>query len=443
MRTLDILPIAYRNLNRRRTRTLLTSLAVFIGIFLLTIMISLGLGVEKWLLNMITSQMEYTRITVAQEGTLSGGNFAALGSGEGTLVGEEELEKKTLSQSAIEAISQIEHVTQVQPMIMMIPKSAMLEGQTQAITSIAGGGWDLVETDAYVKEVIAGDMNNWTSASNNVLVTQHFTQGYNVEPKDIIGKTLEINFLKSGSSGFGPMQQVGLPEEIKITQTIVAVIDVGEDSMNYVIPLDRAAEISAIQSGEITKEEYLEQVGYMMVYVNTDDLANTNSVAEKIREMDFDALTVDDIISMINTIFVVIQAVLAIFGLIALIVASIGIINTMIMSIYERTREIGVMKAIGAKNRDIKIIFVTEAALIGFLGGFIGVIAGYFGAFGLEKGLNVYLTQIGESSQSFFTFPWELAIGSLLFATLIGLLAGLSPASKAAKLDPIDALRYE
>lgn len=442
MKVADILPIAYRNLTRRKTRTFLTSFAVFIGIFLLTVMISLGLGVRTWLLNMITGQMEYTRITVAQKGTMSGGTFSGMGTGQGTLVGEEEVNKKVISQTAVEAIRNLDHVTQVQPMTMSLPKSAKLEGQEKEITNIIGFGFDVIESDTYIKRVLAGNMDNWYQDKNNILVSQHLTDTYKVDPQEVIGKKLTIRFAKEASGG--PMFfQNTQGEEMIIEQTIVAVIDVGQDQLNYALPLEKEIEVKVSKKENTTKEAYLEDTGYPFLYVNTDDIAYTKDVAKKIREMEFDAITVDDLIGMINTIFIVIQAVLAIFGLIALFVASIGIINTMIMAIYERTKEIGVMKAIGAKNGDIRRIFIVEAGLIGFIGGILGVFCGYFGAYGLQLGLNVYLSTIGETTQSFFTFPWELAAGSIIFAVLVGITSGLYPASRAAKLDPIEALRYE
>lgn len=442
MLLIDILPTAYRNLNRRKVRTALTALAVFIGIFLLSTMISLGLGVRKWLFDQITGQIEYTRITVAREGTMSGGSFSGMMSGEGTLVGEEELKKAVITQEVYEQISQMDHVIQVQAMLMSIPKSAKLEGQEKDIINIMGAGFNLEEKDAYVKSVLAGDIINWEKDNNNALITQRMTQVYGVKPEETIGKTLTLKFNKEGQGGMGLFTQ-SQGEEIIFEQKIVGVIDVGEDQLNYAIPVDRQIEIAISKKENLTKEEYLKNTGYPFLYVNTDDLKNTKGVAEEIKKMGFDAITVDELISMINTVFIVMQGVLAIFGLIALFVAAIGIINTMIMSIYERTKEIGVMKAVGAQKQDIRKIFVAEAGLIGLLGGVSGVIAGCLTSYGINKALNLYLQKIGEASQNFFTFPWQLSLGCIFFAILVGIVSGLYPASRAANLDPIDTLRYE
>ena len=135
---------------------------------------------------------------------------------------------------------------------------------------------------------------------------------------------------------------------------------------------------------------------------------------------------------------------LASVGGLALFVASLGIVNTMIMAIYERTREIGTLKAIGASRSDIRSLFMLEAGMIGLLGGVVGVIGGWL----LGIGLNRVILWYTEREQlpiraDFFVVPWWLALAGLGFAMLVGIVAGLYPAARAARLDPLVALRYE
>jgi len=157
------------------------------------------------------------------------------------------------------------------------------------------------------------------------------------------------------------------------------------------------------------------------------------------------AFSAHDALRSVNTIFLILQAIFAGIGGIALLVAAFGIANTMIMAIYERTREIGLMKAIGATNRDVMTVFLAEAGAIGLLGGVLGVIVGIL----LSQIVNLFAlsylsTQTGGLGPSFvvYTSPWLILL-SLAFATLVGLLSGIYPAMRAATLNPVSALKYE
>ncbi|MCA9944651.1 MAG: FtsX-like permease family protein, partial [Anaerolineales bacterium] len=155
------------------------------------------------------------------------------------------------------------------------------------------------------------------------------------------------------------------------------------------------------------------------------------------------------ILSSINVIFLIIQAVVGGIGGLALVVAAFGIANTMIMSIYERTREIGLMKAVGATNRDVMLIFLAEAGAIGLIGGIGGVLFGIvLGQIGGFIGQQYLLAQIAQSGgtgevESLVYTPLWLPIFALVFAALVGVLSGIYPALRAIRLDPIAALRYE
>jgi ABC-type antimicrobial peptide transport system permease subunit len=149
-------------------------------------------------------------------------------------------------------------------------------------------------------------------------------------------------------------------------------------------------------------------------------------------------------LDLANRGMIIVQTMLGSVGTLALLVASIGIANTMIMAVYERTKEIGVLKAVGAAPGQIRTLFVIEASLIGLLGGVIGTILGWL----LGKGLNWLILEILRWQEvpvrgTFFVVPWWLVVAALAFATVVGLLAGLYPAARAARLAPLDALRYE
>jgi putative ABC transport system permease protein len=153
-------------------------------------------------------------------------------------------------------------------------------------------------------------------------------------------------------------------------------------------------------------------------------------------------ITSTDVLGIIGTIFGIIQAILSAFGLIALGVASLSIVNTLIMSVYERTREIGVMKAVGASKGTIRILFTAEGAAIGLLGGAIGVAIAYVLGFAIDR---IARATVLKDFQTFniSVSPWWLIVGVIALTTGIAVLAALYPAHRAAGLDPIESLRYE
>jgi len=183
-----------------------------------------------------------------------------------------------------------------------------------------------------------------------------------------------------------------------------------------------------------------------------DNANNVDLVSNKLKELDVSTQSFKSIFESILKIFSIVATVLGAFGLIALIVAAIGIINTMVMATYERTREIGVMRATGASQKAVSQIFTWEAGLIGLLGGVIGIGIGLCGQTLIGFILNNYvLTKIDVSSdpilasgaKNLFSTPLWLPLGIMGFTMLLGLFAGLLPAQKAARLDPVEALKYE
>ncbi|MGH9842752.1 MAG: ABC transporter permease, partial [Blastocatellia bacterium] len=169
-------------------------------------------------------------------------------------------------------------------------------------------------------------------------------------------------------------------------------------------------------------------------------------VTEKLTQMGFRPFSVTTQLDEIERIFLIINSSLALIGGIALLVASFGISNTMIMSIRERTREIGIMKAIGGSDGEVMRIFFVEACLIGLFGGMLGVAAGWAIDRVANSLANRYVAQqAGQAMRriEFFSIPWYLSLGAILFAVVISLIAAIYPARHAAKVDPIKALRHE
>ncbi|MDX1608073.1 MAG: FtsX-like permease family protein, partial [Candidatus Spechtbacterales bacterium] len=177
--------------------------------------------------------------------------------------------------------------------------------------------------------------------------------------------------------------------------------------------------------------------------VRVDASENLNIVQEEIIEQGFNVVALSKTVEQANKIFTGIQAVLGTFGSIALIVSAIGMFNTMTVTLLERTAEIGIMRTIGASSGDIKILFLAEAVIVGFLGGIVGILIGTSIGFGLNALLNFVASRAGGTGVTLFRYPILFLLFIASFSTIVGFLTGLFPARRAAALNPLDAIRYK
>lgn len=183
---------------------------------------------------------------------------------------------------------------------------------------------------------------------------------------------------------------------------------------------------------------------YQNAQVYVEDMDSVKLVSQTIKDMGFQTFGLIDMLDELKKTSNMIQAVLGGIGAISMLVAALGISNTMIMSIYERTKEIGIMKVIGANIRDIKYLFLFEAAFIGFVGGMVGLGLSY----GLSSILNTVLgasfgASMGMDGSTISIIPWWLSLSTLAFSTIIGVLAGYIPAKRAMRLSALESLRNE
>jgi putative ABC transport system permease protein len=179
------------------------------------------------------------------------------------------------------------------------------------------------------------------------------------------------------------------------------------------------------------------------VSVRVRNSRDVPSVEDVIRRMGFNAFSILDASRTMQRVFAVLDLFLGIFGSLALAVASLGIINTLVMAILERRREIGILKALGASDTDVKKLFFAEAGAMGIVGGVLGVTLGWMIGKVINAGTNIYLHQQNLPSETFWSVPWWLVLGALGFSLAVSLVSGLYPAARAAQLDPVKALRYE
>jgi len=193
----------------------------------------------------------------------------------------------------------------------------------------------------------------------------------------------------------------------------------------------------------LAKENRLARDGYGAILLRVDNTDNIDGVAKSIRKLGLGVQTAKETLDQIKKIFLLIGLIIGAIGGIVLFVAALGIINSMVMATYERTREIGILRACGATRTNIKSMFIFEAATLGFMGGVIGLVL----SFGLGKILNAVGNSIASTQgvpiNNFISFPLWLIVGVIALTTFIGIISGLLPAIRASRMDPVEALRYE
>jgi putative ABC transport system permease protein len=182
---------------------------------------------------------------------------------------------------------------------------------------------------------------------------------------------------------------------------------------------------------------------YDSLTVRVKSPKDVKPVEDAVKALGFGAFSIIDATKNVQLFFTVFDLLLGIFGSLALTVASLGIINTLVMAILERRREIGILKALGAEDRDVQRLFFAEAGVMGLAGGVFGVALGWLIGKALTLGTNFYLHKQQLPPVDLSSVPWWMAVAAILFSVVVSLAAGIYPASRAAKLNPVEALRYE
>jgi ABC-type antimicrobial peptide transport system permease subunit len=232
---------------------------------------------------------------------------------------------------------------------------------------------------------------------------------------------------------------------------IVGVADLDPESMRgptrarVFLPLKLAENLHVMQPTDLREisRAATDVPVYSSVSVRIKSPSQIQTVEDTIKKMGFNAFSILDASRSIQQFFKVLDVFLGIFGSLALAVAFIGIVNTLVMAILERRREIGIMKAIGASDGDVKRLFFAEAGAMGILGGIVGVALGWAIGQVINLGTNIYLKSQSFPPEHFWSVPWWLVAFAVVFSFLVSLAAGLYPAGRAARLDPVQALRYE
>ena len=444
MKILDLVRLILGNLSRRKARVALTAIGVVIGTAAVVILVSLAIGLQRNANEQLYGIGDLTQIQVmpAYE-MMEGGGGMVVSVGGGGRPGEPQA-ARLLTNSALDELRTIPGVSSVIPreylMTGVMVKYQKLEGGVNVIgvdtADLADLGLEAIEggTELGRNTVVIGAM-----VPNNFYDPRIRPGQEPPPPPQLYGQQIQVTVIKWDAEGNEIRKNLSLRVSGVLKETR------GESDWTVYFPLDQIKVLNEWAQGR--RINYNKE-GYGQVIVKVQDVEQVLDISEQITEMGFQAFTPQSFVQGINNFYVILQFIFGGVGAIALLVAAIGIANTMAMSILERTREIGLMKAVGATNRDVLGIFLGEAAGIGFIGGLGGVIIGWLAGQGINVIAIVYLANQASQqggpppSVAVYTPVW-LPLFALIFSTIIGMISGLYPALRAATMIPVQALKYE
>ncbi|HEV2403729.1 MAG TPA: ABC transporter permease [Candidatus Saccharimonadales bacterium] len=488
MKFSDYLRMAFHNIWRQKLRSILTIFAIVIGATSVTIMLTIVFSAKGFITSQFESNGTFQQIQVSPEVGISWGSGTGSNCNGG---GSSDCIK--LTDPLIHQIGTLSHMTgiaretQVNNFDGLFYKGTKLR-LNQVVAYDANG--------ILKSTILAGRDINPNDGDGVLTITSDYADalGFKRHYQDLIGKTVTLHsgsyysgvgsnplvqyqYMQQNCSNMNPGQNCS-PPPTEIDGTIVGIASTGGPAgggSNYTVrvPLSWARGMEENQTYTVTQAsqqaasydcahhprpncapqqpaptlittDELAQNGYSALVVKVDQASNAALVAKNIRnQFKLGAADAETAIKQQLAVFNILGIILGGIGGIALVVAAVGVVNTMIMSILERTREIGVMRAVGARRSTVSRLFTFEASLLGLFGGIVGIGLGYILTLIGNPLINRQLKGNGISSSNILSLPPWLILAVIIGTTIIGMLAGLYPARRAAKLDPVEALHYE
>ena len=419
MTFLDILQRSWHNIGRAKVRVGLTAAALAIGAATMTLALAVTQGVEQTI-QAGFGNMKNTFVSVEGFATK---NTSANGvqTSEEAESAEDAIAGQRLKKEDIEKFKNTPGVTQVTPLSYYGFDNVEINGQSYKSPTV-----DALTPVADVDELVAGKREDLKG--DTVIVPERYMKQAGVSnPKDFIGK--QLVFVKKGVAFF----RTQAPPDVRVTLTVVAVTKSDADNANvsseyvYLSPEKMSSLAEAARGATKEKDIY-----YNRIILTTEE-SKTESVKDGLKAQGYEAITRKDSIGKALESVAAIRTFLLVFAAIAIFTAIFGVINTQLMSVMERTREIGLMKALGLSRSGILLMFSIEAAWIGLIGSIIGTL--------IAIPISLLIGATGSGASAPITLPNFLTVVvSLVF---IAMVSGLLPARRAAKLDPVEALRNE
>lgn len=468
MKIPDLTELALRNLRESLLRNSLTTVGISVGVASLVAMLSLGTGLQQMFSRRLAKSGLFDTVIVSSRREMRG-----MGREEernGPAPGE----SRVLDEAARVEMEHLPNVSEAYPDIRFA--SELRFEDKPHLTAISALPLSAKSNDAF--EGMQGSFFSSDTAPEAILQKSFAEELLGKTPplgapdpnvadlaQPLLGRVLTMRYAQrvppppgSAPGAKDPGQSEGdvagasysvISREQKLK--IVGVSDLDPESMRgptrakVFLPLKLAESLHVMQPTDLREISRVAdgQPVYSSISVRVKNPAQVQAVEAAVKKMGFTTFSILDASRSLQQVFKVLYAFLGIFGSLALAVASIGIVNTLVMAILERRREIGIMKAIGASDRDVQKLFFAEAGAMGILGGIFGLILGWAIGQLINFGTNIYLRRQSIPPEHFWSVPLWLAIFSIVFAFVVSLISGLYPAGRAARLDPVQALRYE
>lgn len=464
MKLPDLAELALRNLRESLLRNSLTTVGISVGVASLVAMLSLGIGLQQLASRRLGKSGLFDTVIVSSRRDLRGRdqdqNVPAPG------------ESRILDEAARQEIEHLPNVVEAYPDIRFITELRYEDKPHMTMISA-------LPTSARSNDAFEGMRGNFFSSEKapEVILQKTFAEELlgkspprgadetNVAElaRPLLGKELVMVYAQREASPKRSASTAGYSTDSDLAAAaysvvsreqklkIVGISNLDPESMRgptrakVFLPLQLAESLHVMQPTDLREisRAARDQPLYSSISARVKNPTQVQAVEEAIKKMGFTTFSLLDASQSLRTFFKVLDLFLLIFGSLALAVASIGIVNTLVMAILERRREIGIMKALGASDGDVKKLFFAEAGAMGILGGVVGVALGWAIGRIINAGTNVYLRRESLSPDTFWAVPWWLVALAIGFSFLVSLVSGLYPAARAAKLDPVQALRYE
>lgn len=456
MKFIDITTRAARSLRNAKARTLLTSLAIAVGAFTLTATLAAGNGVRAYTDRLISSNFDPSELIVGRDKEVE--NTGAPNSSpqeydesiaSTSFGGNGTVQLKQVTDEDIKKLEALPYVERVRPNYQIDAKYITRDGYRQYTLSVGSYNPD------QKPELAAGSVGSDVRAGEVLIPDSYVPLLGFMNAQDAVGKTVKImtqqpfnqstlQSLLSGGSAASLQTDQLQPKQQITSLKIAGVTKPGVANLSAAGTPVLVGANDAKKLYEFTAQGTQQFGKYLYVYATVkgaEDKTVADDAKAKLKDSGYYVLTSQDLQSAVSQIVSIFESLIIVFGLITVVASIFGIINTMYISVLERTREIGLMKALGMRSSSVAWLFRIEAAWIGLIGGVLGSVA----AFLVGTAINPWLTStlnLGEGN-SILIFNWAQIVGLVIALTAVAVLAGYFPARKAARLDPIEALRTE